>query len=74
MGIHQYFIQDHSKAVLIAASVAGFISFLSPPHPVVAEQAIWTFGNFACYRSVRRDHLIEQITSNIKVNLINFFY
>ncbi len=38
---------DQTKAGVIAASVAGFISLLGSPHPVVAEQAICTLGNFS---------------------------
>jgi importin subunit alpha-2 len=38
---------DQSKAVVSAGAVAGFISLLGSPHPVVAKQAVWALGNIA---------------------------
>ena len=46
---------DKTKAGLSAAAVAGFMSLLGSPHPVVAEQAVWPFGNIADDRPKLRD-------------------
>jgi hypothetical protein len=46
---------DQTKAGVSAAAVAGFMSLLGSPHPVVAEQAVWAFGNIADDRPKLRD-------------------
>ena len=46
---------DKTKAGVSAAAVAGFMSLLGSPHPVVAEQAVWAFGNIADDRPKLRD-------------------
>jgi importin subunit alpha-2 len=51
---------DHTKAVVSAGAVAGLISLLGSPHPVVAEQAVWALGNIAGDGPELRDHVIEQ--------------
>ena len=50
----------HQEHLTSAEAVAGFISLLGSPHPVVAEQAVWALGNIAGDGPELRDHVIEQ--------------
>ena len=72
-------MSDQTIAVLSAVAVAGYISVLDSPHPVVAEQDVWAI---ACDGPELRDHLIEKsiikpllhfITPDALVNLFDIF-
>ena len=53
-------MSDQTIAVVSAVAVAGYISVLDSPHPVVAEQDVWALSNIACDGPELRDHLIEK--------------
>ncbi|XP_046448995.1 importin subunit alpha-1-like isoform X2 [Daphnia pulex] len=48
------------QAVVSAGAIAGFMSMLSSPHPVTAEQAVRALGIIAKDGPKLRDYLIEQ--------------
>jgi importin subunit alpha-2 len=75
-------MSDQTIAVVSAVAVAGYISVLDSPHPVVAEQDVWALSNIACDGPELRDHLIEKsiikpllhfITPDALVNLFDIF-
>ena len=75
-------MSDQAIAVVSAAAVAGYISVLDSPHPVVAGQAVWALSNIACDGPELQDHLIEKriiepllhlITPDALVNLFDIF-
>ncbi|EFX85528.1 hypothetical protein DAPPUDRAFT_45783 [Daphnia pulex] len=51
---------DQIEAVVSAGAVAGFISLLGSPHPVLVEIAVWTLGNIARNDLELTNHVIEQ--------------
>ncbi|XP_046445347.1 importin subunit alpha-5-like [Daphnia pulex] len=53
-----------------AGAVAGLISLLGSPHPVVAEQTVCALGKIADFRPELRDHVIELGIIKLLVTLI----
>jgi importin subunit alpha-2 len=53
-------MSDQTIAVVSAVAVAGYISVLDSPHPVVAEQDVWALSNIACDGPELRDHLMKK--------------